>query len=480
MTADTSSVQANEPGQAFARDVDAVFAEAAQLSPLPPGILEQIHRPNVVCQMDFPVRRDDGTVIVLSSWRVQHSHHRLPTKGGIRFSPEVSAEEVGALAALMTYKCALVDVPFGGAKGGIKLDRGKFSVSELERITRRYTFELFRRNMIGPGIDVPAPDYGTSAREMAWIADTYAAVSHDSLNALGCVTGKPVAQGGVAVRQEATGLGVFYGLREFCSQSKAMRRLNLGPGIAGKRIVVQGLGNVGSHAALILQEGGALVIAIAEREGAIFNPDGLDVRAVVAHREATGSILHCPRAQPLVSSAAALELECDVLIPAALERQITSANASRIRARIVAEAANGPTTEAAQRVLDARGTPVIPDIYLNAGGVVVSYFEWARNLSHIRFGTLSRRFDAAVRRDMIELLASGRNLSMDPAAVDSAARGASESDLVRSGLEDTMVSTLHSLQELASKRLTRNLRVAAMLLALDRVGQSYLDRGIFP
>jgi glutamate dehydrogenase (NAD(P)+) len=289
-----------------------------------------------------------------------------------------------------------------------------------------------------------------------------------------------VAQGGIAVRQEATGLGVFYGLREFCSQPEVMRRLNLGPGIAGKRIVVQGLGNVGSHAALILQEAGALVIAIAEREGAIFHPDGLDVRAVIAHREATGSILDCPRAQPLVSSAAALELECDVLIPAALERQITSANASRIQARIVAEAANGPTTEAAQQILESRGQLVIPDIYLNAGGVIVSYFEWARNLSHIRFGAMSRRFDTEVRRDMIELLAFGRHPAMDPAAIDSTARGADESDLVRSGLEDKMVSTLHSLQEVAGKRLTRNLRVAAMLLAVDRVGQSYVDRGIFP
>lgn len=470
----------NQSGQSFARDVDAAFAEAAKLSALPPGILEQIHRPNVVCRMDFPVRRDDGTVAVLSSWRVQHSHHRLPTKGGIRFSLHVSAEEVGALAALMTYKCALVDVPFGGAKGGIKLDRADFSAMELERVTRRYTHELYRRNLIGPGIDVPAPDYGTSEREMAWIADTYATVAQDPLNALACVTGKPVAQGGIALRQEATGLGVFYGLREFCSQASVMKQLGLAPGIAGKRVVVQGLGNVGSHAALILQQGGALVIAIAEREGAIFNRDGLDVQDVIAHRKTTGSILDYPSAETLISSAAALELDCDVLVPAALERQITSKNAPQIQARIVAEAANGPTTEAAQRMLEARGVVIIPDIFLNAGGVVVSYFEWARNLSHLRLGGLTRRFDSAVRRDMIELLASERKQSLDPAAVDSVARGASESDLVRSGLEDTMVSALHALQEVSGKRGTRNLRIAAMLLAVDRVGQSYLDRGIFP
>jgi len=480
MSVHAPSMVADESGQSFARDVDAVFAEAAQLSTLPAGILEQIHRPNVVCRMDFPVRRDDGTVAVLSSWRVQHSHHCLPTKGGIRFSPHVSADEVGALAALMTYKCALVDVPFGGAKGGIKLDRADFSATELERITRRYTYELCRRNMIGPGIDVPAPDYGTSEREMAWIADTYAAIGADKLNALGCVTGKPVAQGGIAGRQEATGLGVFFGLRAFCSDAAAMRRLNLAPGIAGKRIVVQGLGNVGSHVALFLQQGGAVITAVAEREGAIFAEDGLDMPAVIAHRMETGSMLDYPRARPLASTAAALELDCDVLVPAALERQITSKNAPRVQSRIIAEAANGPTTEAAQRVLEARGVVVIPDIFLNAGGVVVSYFEWARNLSHMPFGQLARRFDSVVRRDMITLLASGSGLPIDPSAVDLVARAASESDLVRSGLEDTMVTALLAVQEAASRRGTRNLRVAAMLLALDRIGQSYVDRGIFP
>lgn len=464
----------------LARDVDASFAEAAAVSGHPPGILEQIHRANVSCRFDFPVRRDNGSVTVLSGWRVHHSHHRLPTKGGIRYSPFVDASEVGALAALMTYKCALAEVPFGGAKGGIRLDRGDYSVGELERITRRYTYELVRRNMIGPDIDVPAPDYGTGEQEMSWVADTYAAFARDKLNAMGCVTGKPVSQGGIHGRREATGLGITYGLRALCDQPATMRALGLGVGLGGKRVVVQGLGNVGAHAAQFLQEAGAVIIAVAEREGAIHAADGLDVNALIAQRAATGSVLGYAGARPLASSAAALELDCDILLPAALEGQVTEINAPNVRARILAEAANGPTTAAAQRALESRGILVLPDIYLNAGGVVVSYFEWVKNLSHLRLGRLTQGFGATELQEPHAPIGARSALADGAGAAKVMAGSATELKLVRAGLQETMSSALQTIQEAHIARQTRNLRVAAMLVAIDRIALSYREMGIFP
>lgn len=464
----------------IASDVDASFAEAAAASGHPAGILEQIHRPNVSCRFDFPVRRDDGSVEVLSGWRVQHSHHRLPTKGGIRYSPFVSAEEVGALAALMTYKCALVEVPFGGAKGGIRLDRHDYSQGELERITRRYTYELLRRNMIGPESDVPAPDYGSGEQEMAWVADTYAAFAADKLNAMGCVTGKPVSQGGIHGRREATGLGVMYGLRALCDQKEALQPLGLSRGLAGKRVVVQGLGNVGSHAARFLHEAGAVVVAIAEREGTVHARDGLDVEEVIAYRSAEGSLLGHAQAVPGVTSAAALELDCDILVPAALEGQITERNAPNIRARIVAEAANGPTTAAAQRHLESRGILVLPDIFLNAGGVVVSYFEWVKNLSHLRLGRLSSGSHPLEPGGPLGLAGAGKSGDLKPASSNQDSGAATELRLVRTALQDTMASALQTILAVSLSRRTRNLRVAAMLVAIDRIALSYREMGIFP
>ncbi len=306
----------------------------------------------------------------------------------------------------MTYKCAVVDVPFGGAKGAIRIDPRKRSVEQLERITRRYAAELIKKNFIGPAIDVPAPDYGSGPREMAWIADTYAQFHPTEIDALGCVTGKPVTQGGIRGRSEATGRGVFFGIREALADADLARGHGLTPGLAGKRVVVQGLGNVGYSAARFLQEGGAILVGLAEYEGAIANPDGLDLESVVRHRKETTRITGFPGARDLPSSAAALELDCDVLVPAALENVITRDNAERIRARCVAEAANGPTTSDADEILRARGVLVIPDIYLNAGGVTVSYFEWLKNLSHVRFGRMGKRFDELSARRMVQAIES--------------------------------------------------------------------------
>ena len=376
----------------FFESVERNFDKAAPFTDIKDkGILDQIKACNSVYSMKFPVKIADK-VEVIEAYRVQHSHHKLPVKGGIRFSMDVNQDEVMALAALMTYKCAIVNVPFGGAKGGIKIDPKKLGVYDLEKITRRYTSELVKKNFIGPGIDVPAPDYGTGPREMSWIVDTYMSLRPGEIDAAGCVTGKPVTQGGVRGRTEATGLGVYFGVREMCADVEMMKKLKMTTGMSDKTVVVQGLGNVGYHAAKYFKEGGARVIGLAEYEGAIYNADGLDVDAVVAHRKKTGSILNYPGAKNLKRSSEALELACDILVPAALENVINSDNAPRVKARIIAEAANGPLTPDADAILNKKGTVVIPDMYINAGGVTVSYFEWLKNLSHVRYGRMEKRF----------------------------------------------------------------------------------------
>ena len=340
---------------------------------------------NSVYAIQFPIRRNGGYEVI-SAWRAQHSHHRVPVKGGIRYAPTVDEDEIKALAALMTYKCAIVDVPFGGAKGGVRIDTKKYTVTELEQITRRYTAELIKKNFIGAGIDVPAPDYGTGPREMAWIYDTYSAFYPGAIDAMACVTGKPVTQGGVRGRVEATGRGVFFGLREVCDQADDMKTLGLSRGLEGKRVIVQGLGNVGYHTAKFCQEAGCLIVGLSEREGGIYRAEGLDVDAVVQFQKETRSIVNFPGARNIAPTNLTLEADCDILIPAALEGQLTGQNAPKIRAKIVAEAANGPTTAEAEKILLDRGVLIVPDIYLNAGGVTVSYFEWIKNLSHVRFG----------------------------------------------------------------------------------------------
>lgn len=460
-------------------DVNRMFAKAANLTDHPPGLLEQIRMCNSIYRMEFPLKRDDGSIETILAYRAEHSHHKLPTKGGIRYADNVNENEVVALAALMTYKCAVVDVPFGGAKGGIKINRANYSQAEIERITRRYTFELIRKNFIGPGVDVPAPDYGTSPQEMAWILDTYNQFTDNPLDALACVTGKPVGQGGVRGRREATGKGVFYGIREACSNAEDMRRIGLEPGLEGKRIVVQGLGNVGFSAAKFLQEGGARIIAIAEYEGAIYDPAGIDVPAAHAHRMSTGSILDFPGAENILPSAKALELECDILVPAALEEQITIQNAHEIKAKIVAEAANGPTSSDADAMLLERGVLILPDIYLNAGGVTVSYFEWLRNLSHVRFGRLNKRFESNAQRRMMQAVEEMTGNRFAPGIIDSIVQGADEIDIVNSGLEETMVYAYNEVRELAQQKKT-DLRTAAFVNAINKIAVAYREMGIFP
>ncbi|OFW05256.1 MAG: glutamate dehydrogenase [Acidobacteria bacterium RIFCSPLOWO2_02_FULL_68_18] len=461
--------------------VNGYFDRAAALCDCPRGLLEQIRACNGVHAFQFPVRHADGRIEVVRAWRAEHSHHKLPTKGGIRYSAAVDESEVRALAALMTYKCAVVDVPFGGAKGAVQVDPHRRSVEELERITRRYVYELSQRNLIGPGIDVPAPDAGTGEREMAWVADTYTALHPEQLDALACVTGKPVTLGGVRGRKEATGQGLVYALAEVCAQADDMKALGLGVGLDGKRVVVQGIGNVGYHAARFCRERGARVIAFAVPEGAIADPRGLDEDAVVEHRTRTGSILGFPGATSMPRSRDGLELDCDVLVPAALENQLTAENAPAVRARIVLEGANGPTTPEADEILRAKGTLVIPDIYANAGGVVVSYFEWLKNLSHVRFGRLERRHRAASDLKLLHAVerATGHAFSEAERAV--LADGPDERRIVNSGLEETMAAAYHEVRDtLRARPALNDLRTAAFYLAIQKVARAYLERGIFP
>jgi glutamate dehydrogenase (NAD(P)+) len=465
----------------FLDNVNRSFDRAAAFSGLDQGLLDEIKAGNSLYRFEFPLRHSDGSLTVVQAWRAEHSHHKLPVKGGIRYSADVNEDEVMALASLMTWKCAIVDVPFGGAKGAVQIDPKKCTLEQLERVTRRYTHELIKKNFIGPGVDVPAPDYGTGEREMAWIVDTYQAMTPSSLDALACVTGKPVTQGGIRGRREATGRGLFYALREVCSHTQDMRALGLTDGIAGKRVVVQGLGNVGYHVAKFCQEGGAVLVALAEYEGAIANPDGLDLEAVVAHRRASGSILNFPGARNLAKSTDALELPCDVLIPAALENQLRGDNAPRVQAKIVLEGANGPTTPDAEEILNAKGVMVVPDIYANAGGVTVSYFEWLKNLSHVRFGRMENRYREASQLKMFQAIEQATAKPFSDADRKAVVQGADELTLVNSGLEETMAAAYREIRAVReTHKAIPDLRTAAFLVAIQKVGRSYHELGIFP
>jgi glutamate dehydrogenase (NAD(P)+) len=471
------------PDQRFLESVNRYFDAAAPHTGLPDGLLKQIKICNSVYQIYFPVKID-GEVKVIEAYRAQHSHHRSPTKGGIRYSNHVNQEEVIALATLMSYKCAIVDVPFGGAKGGVRINPWEYSEADLEKITRRYTTELIRRKFIGPAIDVPAPDYGTGPREMAWIYDTYRSFEPEDINAAGCVTGKPVSQNGVRGRTEATGRGVFYGIREACNQQDLMDELGLKLGIEGKTMVVQGLGNVGSHTATISQdEGGVKIVGVSEVEGAIYNPDGFDIHDLIRHRTEHGSILGYPGAESYGKDdrRSVMEFECDILVPAALENQIDEHNAHNVRAKIVAEAANGPVTADGSDILAQRGVAVLPDIYLNAGGVTVSYFEWLKNLSHMRFGRLQKRFDERTYRRLVDQIEHTTGKQVSERDKRMIVHGADEIDLVRSGLEETMITGFQGIYALyREKKDIKDLRTAAFALAISKISNDYISLGIWP
>ena len=458
--------------------VGAQFDKAAKYVRLPKGLLSQIRTCNNVYMVQFPVKIGNRYQN-FCGWRAEHSHHRKPLKGGIRYSRLVTQDEVMALAALMTYKCAIVNVPFGGSKGGVQLRARNYHPEQLEKITRRFASELISKRFLGPGINVPAPDYGTGEREMAWIADTYDAFHPGELDNMACVTGKPLSQGGIRGRTEATGRGVVYGLRELFRRPKMLKACGLSGTLEGKTVSVQGFGNVGSHVASILhEEDGARIVAIGEWDGTVLNPKGIDVAALQRHRQKTGSIRSFRGAKTLKRPGDCLEVDCDILVPAALENQITTANMKKIRCRVLAEAANGPTTPAAEDHLARKGVLVLPDIFMNSGGVTVSYFEWTKNISHMRYGRLEKRVDLAKRAslvDAIESLTSKRFPDRDGLVQE-----VDELDLVNSGLEETMITAFGEIAEVRDRRRGLDLRTAAYISAINKIGTSYLELGVFP
>jgi glutamate dehydrogenase (NAD(P)+) len=467
------------PGR-FSRSVSTYFDRAADLTSFPAGLLDMVKSCNSIYRMKFPVKDDDGNIVVIEGYRVQHSHHRLPCKGGIRFSPHVTQEETVALAALMTYKCALVGLPFGGAKGSVRIDPRQCSPGFRERVTRRYTAELIKKNFIGPAMDVPAPDYGTGEQEMAWIADTYRAMKFNEPDLDACVTGKPIELHGIPGRREATGLGVCLGIKECLSREEDMAALGLTPGLEGKRVIVQGLGNVGSYAAHFLQKNGALIVGIAELGGGIYDTAGVDLRRISRHFRENGSLADYGSGEFHEDPSQVLELPCDILVPAALEDQITGRNAERIQARIVAEAANGPVDDEGDEILNKRGILVIPDLYLNAGGVTVSYFEWLKNLSHVSFDRMNTRISEQAKTQIIDAVEHLTGRQLDAVERATVTAGPREVDFVHTALAETMAVGYHSIHDAWKTRDLPDLRTAAYYVAIDRVCRSYQAHGIFP
>ena len=468
----------------FRESVDLMFNRAVSLMDLSPGLEQKIR----VCNSTYTVRfgvRLRGKIETFTGYRSVHSEHMEPVKGGIRYAMSVNQDEVEALAALMTYKCALVETPFGGSKGGLCIDPRAWDEHELEQITRRFAYELIKRDLIHPAQNVPAPDMGTGEREMAWIADQYARMNTTDINAKACVTGKPPHAGGIQGRVEATGRGVQYALREFFRHREDAAKAGLCGDLDGKRVVVQGLGNVGYHAAKFLsEEDGCIVTAVIERDGALVDDDGLKIEDIRQWIIKHGTIKGYPNATYVEDGANLLEAECDILIPAAMEGVIHTGNAPRIKARLIIEAANGPITFGGDEILRKKGCVIVPDMYANAGGVTVSYFEWVKNLSHIRFGRMQRRAEEArhiLLVDELERLSSEKGVSwtMSPGFKERYLRGAGELELVRSGLDDTMRGAYQAMREVwHSRPEVEDLRVAAYLVSIGRIAQTYQTKGL--
>ena len=469
----------------FRESVDLMFKRASKLMDLSPGLEQKIR----VCNSTYTVRfgvRLRGKIETFTGYRSVHSEHMEPVKGGIRYALSVNQDEVEALAALMTYKCALVETPFGGSKGGLCIDPRQWDEHELEQITRRFAYELIKRDLINPAQNVPAPDMGTGEREMAWMADQYKRMNTTDINGNACVTGKPIAMGGIQGRTEATGRGVQFALREFFRHPEDVAKAGLSGQLEGKRVIVQGLGNVGYHAAKFLsEEDGCKVVAVIERDGALLDPKGLDIEAVRQHMNRNGGLLAgYPGAKHVAEGAAVLEEACDILVPAAMEGVIHLGNAARIKAPLIIEAANGPITYGADEILRQKGCVIIPDMYANAGGVTVSYFEWVKNLSHIRFGRMQRRAEEARSRLLVEELErlsadQGLGWSLGEGFKEKFLQGSDELALVRSGLDDTMRTAYQAMREIWHSRAdVEDLRVAAYIVSIGRVAATYRSKGL--
>jgi len=463
----------------FLQSVQSYITNAMQFIDLPEGLAKRITQCNSTYTVRFGVRLR-GRMFSFTGWRSVHSEHREPVKGGIRYSLDADAQEVEALAALMSLKCSLVDIPFGGSKGALKINPKDWNPAELERITRRFAQELSKRGLIGPGTNVPAPDMGTGEREMAWMADEFRRANPaDLIHSSACVTGKPLSKGGIAGRTEATGRGVQYAIQAYLNDQRFK-------GVSGIRdlskltVTVQGFGNVGYHAAKFLsEEDGARIVCVVERDGYLTNENGIDIEALYQHKLEHGSIRDFSDATFYADLNNGLTQSCDILVPAATENAISMTNVGAIRAKLIVEAANGPIDFESEKILSDSGVVILPDLLVNAGGVAVSYFEWVKNLTHIPFGLMERR-----RRER-------RNLSIATALEEMTSKpfpsnmreefleGGSEIDLVRSGLEDIMSSaydrmatTLHDHPEYG------DFRTAAYVLSISKIAEAYEAIGI--
>jgi len=467
----------NEPS--FRDSVDLMVDRAISVMDLDSGVAKAIKSCNAVLQVRFPVKIR-GEIEVFTGWRATHSTHRLPSKGGIRYAPYADQNEVEALAALMTYKCAIVNVPFGGSKGALLIDPSLYSRDEMEKITRRFTLELIRKGFLSPATNVPAPDIGTGQREMAWIADTYKNLYPDDINYIACVTGKPIHHGGIHGRVEATGRGVQYALREFFRHPEDIKQANMTGTLEGKTCVIQGLGNVGYHAAKFLsEEDGVKITAVIKHNGAVINDEGIDIEQLYQHIKDHDGIQSYPCAQFVEQGQEVLEKKCDILIPAAVEGQITMKNVDHIKAKLIVEAANGPVSFGADEVLNKKGIVIIPDAYANAGGVTVSYFEWIRNISHIRFGRMQRRHDEQRGMEMTKVLEEATGHHMSESIRNSINRGADELDLVRSGLDDTMRQAYQEIRcTMKENEKIKDLRTAAYVNSITKIARSYIEVGV--
>lgn len=463
----------------FRESTNIMFNNAVSLLDLPPGLVEKIRVCNATYTVRFGVRLR-GDIQTFTGYRSVHSEHMEPVKGGIRYAMSVNQDEVEALAALMTYKCALVEAPFGGSKGGLCIDPREWDEHELEQITRRFAYELAKRDLIHPSQNVPAPDMGTGEREMAWIADQYARMNTTDINARACVTGKPISGGGIQGRTEATGRGVQYALQEFFRHPEDIKMANMTGTLDGKRVIVQGLGNVGYHAAKFLsEEDGCKVVGVLEYNGCVTNPDGIDIEALKQHLIEHGSPDGFAGGEIHAADAPIMEMEADILIPAAMEGVVNLNNADRIKTPLIIEAANGPVTSGADEILRKKGCVIIPDMYANAGGVTVSYFEWVKNLSHIRFGRMQRRQEEERHRLLIDELENVSGQKLSDTFKQRYLHGAGELELVRSGLEDTMRGAYQDMRKVWHQRDdVHDLRTAAYLVSIGKVADSYRAKGL--
>lgn len=463
----------------FLQDVNLMFQEAADLIAMEDGLATKIRVANATYITRFGVRLR-GKMHTFEGWRSVHSNHPSPAKGGIRFASYANLEEVEALAALMTYKCALMDIPFGGSKGALKVDPSEWTGDEMERITRRFTQELVRHEFLTPSLNVPAPDVGTNETTMMWMADEYRRLRPTDINGSACVTGKPLAAGGIEGRIEATGRGVQYAIQAFFAEDIDRAKTKLSDTLDGAKVVVQGLGNVGYHAAKFLsEEDGCRIITVIERDGVIRNKDGLDIEALRQHISETGGVQGFAGGTHSLDGTDALTDECDILIPAALEGVITEENAPYLRTKLIVEAANGPMTFKANEILRQLGVVVIPDLYANAGGVTVSYFEWVKNLTHIPFGLMERRRDEMGHRVLARSLERMTGSAFPQEDASSFLQGAREIDLVRSGLDDKMRSAYAEMSNLwNSEESIPDLRTAAYIIAVKRIAGIYKALGI--